>query len=68
MKANPPEKVWWCVNGCGRELTDAGVADHKCTRCDTRVVDLGWRYRDSHGAYCYASTFETLPPEVRRAA
>ena len=67
LRANAPEAVRWCPLGCGKEMTLDALVEGKC-KCGGTVVDLGWRYRDSKGALCYASTFDTLPPEVRRAA
>jgi predicted RNA-binding Zn-ribbon protein involved in translation (DUF1610 family) len=69
LKPNPPEHVRWCDLGCGAEIpTDTLREGVKCPKCGERTVDLGYRYRDSKGVVCYASTWETLPVEVRRAA
>ena len=64
MMTPPPEQVRWCALGCGREI----VGTEKKCRCGGDTVDLGWRYLNSRGVRQYASTWETLPKEIREAA
>jgi hypothetical protein len=67
MRTDPPEARRWCALGCGAELAVDQTPHSQCPRCHRPVVDLGWRYRDNRGALHYASTWETLPPEIRRS-
>jgi hypothetical protein len=67
VQGDPPEARWWCALGCGAELTAGQIRDGRCARCHGMAVELGWRYRDSKGAVHYASTWKTVPPEVRRS-
>lgn len=66
VKLDPAVEVWWCGLGCGRELTEANLdADTGACPCGRLPEPLGWRYRNHHGALCYASTYRTLPAEAR---
>jgi hypothetical protein len=68
MRATPAEEMRWCAAGCGAEVSVDKLRDGACPKCAGRVVDLGWRYRNSRGSFEYVSRFEALPPEVRKVS